>query len=340
MKRSWIKYFSIIVGSILFVACNSHNTKTVAADTDPVFQTDPGLKNITEQISKSPQDATLYFERGTMLRKMQLDSLALKDYKTASSLDTGKADYYSAVGDLLFESKDLKGSVEWIRKALARNPTDKKAHLKIAKMLLYMKSYPESVIEANKVLMQDVHNPEAYFLKGMVYKEAKDTGKAISCFLTSIQEAPDYKESIIQLGLLYSAKKDPVALKYLDNAYRLDTTDVFPIYARGVYYQENKDYAAAKEEYTKCIMKNKRYSDAYFNMGYILMQQDSVPKAWRQYNIVTKVDPSNPAGYFNRGLCSEMMDSIKNAIADYKMAVVLDTTYKSPKEALRRLKAK
>ena len=274
-----------------------------------------------------------------MLHKRQYDSLALKDLKMATTLDTGKAEYYSAVGDLLFENKDLTGSAEWIQKAIARNPADKKAHLKIAKLLLYIGNFPAAFKEINIVLMKDVHNPEAYFLKGMVYKDMKDTAKSISSFMTAIQENPDYHDATVQLGLLYTAKKDPIGLRYLDNAFKLDTMDVFPIFAKGVYYQEMKDFAAAKEEYKKCIMRNTHYTDAYFNMGYILMQQDSAQKAWRQYNIVTKVDPMNPAGYFNRGVCSEMMDSIKNAVADYRMASGMDSSYTSPKEALARLSA-
>ena len=340
MNRVWIKYFPFVLGIMLFIGCKNNTGKTADTNSDPVFQSDPKLKDVTEQINGSPKNAALYFQRGTLLHKLQLDTLAIRDYKMAASLDTGRAEYYSAVGDLLFENKDIAGSVEWLKKAIAKNPTDRKAHLKIDKMFLFIKDYPKAFAEINIVLRSDVHNPEAYFLKGMVYKDLKDTGKAISNFETSVQEAPDYHESIVQLGLLYSAKKNPISLKYLDNAFKIDSSDVFPIFAKGVYYQDNKDYAAAKEEYKKCILRDRHYIDAYFNMAYILMQEDSVQKAWRQYNIVTQIDPSNPTAYYNRGLCSEIMDSMKNAVADYRMALSLDTGYKSPKEALARLKLK
>jgi tetratricopeptide (TPR) repeat protein len=323
---------------ILFIGCKNHSTNTAVTETDPIFQNDPKLKNITQQIHNSPTDAALYYERGTMLYKMQLDTLALNDYKKASSLDTNNAAYYSAVGDLLFENKDINGSVQWIQKAIAKDPTDRKAHLKVAKLFLYIKDYGKAFAEINTVLRTDVHNPEAYFLKGMVYKDMKDTAKAISNFETSVQESPDYRPAVEQLGLMYSAEKKPIALQYLDNAYRMDTTNVFPIFAKGVYYQDAKNDAAAKEAYIKCIMKDRHYADAYFNMGYMLMQEDSVAKAWRQYNIVTHIDPANPTAYYDRGLCSELMDSIRNAVADYKQAYLLDTSYKSPKAALKRLK--
>jgi tetratricopeptide (TPR) repeat protein len=329
-----------MLGIMLILSCKNSTVKTPAADTDPVFQTDTKLKNITDEIKKSPKDASLYFQRGTMLRKMQFDSLAVKDDRTAISLDSNKAEYYSAIGDLLFEDKDIAGSLIWIQKAIEKNPKDRKAHLKVAKLFLYIRDYPKAFAEINVVLRQDVYDPEAYFLKGMLYKDSKDTAKAISNFQTAVQVSPDYKDAVVQLGLLYSAKKDPIALKYLENAYKIDTTDVFPIYAMGVYYQDTKDYVKAKELYKRCIIQDRHSADAYFNMGYILMQEDSLAKSYRQYDMVIKIDPRNPTAYYNRGLCSEMMDSVKKAADDYRIALSLDSSYSSPKEALKRLKGK
>ena len=336
MKCPWLKYFAIITGIVLFTGCKDHKS-TATSDTDPVFTSTPRLKSLTDQINSTPADAALYFERGAVLHKMKLDTLAIKDYKTAATLDTNKAGYMSAVGDILFENKDINGAIEWIQKAINKDPKDRKAHLKIAKLFLYLKNYSKAFGEINLVLRQNVYDPEGYFLKGMIYKDMKDTARAISNFETAVQVAPDYHDAIIQLGLMMSAKNDPIALKYLDNAYREDTTDVFPIFAKGVYYQNNKDYPKAKDEYKKCILRNNRYVDAYFNMGYILMQQDSTEKAYRQYDIVTRLDPINPTAYYDRGLCSEIMNKTKEAIADYQQAGKLDTAYKSPKEALKRL---
>lgn len=339
MKFSRLKYLFAIFITALF-SCHNNNSGNPPADTDPVLQNNPNLKKYTEQIHESPRNAALYFQRGTVLHRMQLDSLALKDFKTAASLDTTKAEYYSAVGELLFENKDISGSVEWIQKAIAKNPEDAKARLKIAKLFLYIRKYQQAFEQINIVMRKNVYNPEAYFLKGMVYKDMGDTAKAISNFQTSVQVSPDYRESILQLAVIYSAKKDSICLKYFDNAFRIDTTDVFPIYGKGLFFQYNKEYSRAKEMFRECIIRDRHYADAYFNMGYILMQEDSTEKAWRQYDIVTKIDPMNPTAYFNRGLCSELMDSVKKAVSDYRVAVSLDTSYKSPKEALKRLRVR
>lgn len=330
-----MKYLPLLLGIVLFIGCK-HGNKGVSTDTDPILTQDPDLKVLTEQLHKEPT-AALYYERGGMLRRKRFDSLALKDYQSAVKMDTTKAEYYSAIGDLMFEHKDLTGALPWIEKAVAKNPTDKKAHLKIAKLFLYLNQAPRALAEINIVLRGNVYDPEAYFLKGMIYKNNKDTSRAISSFQTAIQVAPDYRDAVIQLGLLFCDKNDTLGLRYLENAFAIDSTDVLPLYARGMYYQEHGKPELAKEEYKRCVMHDRHYSKAFFNTAYILYQQDSLDKAWRQYDIVTKIDPENAAAYFNRGLCSESMHKISEAIADYKQAAYLDSTYVNPKNALKRL---
>lgn len=332
MKIQWL----MLPLLLLAVACGN-DTETV--EENPLFKSEPALNKVTEEIKKSPKSAQLYFERGLLLDRLEEDSLALIDYKKAISLDSNRAEYYSAIGDMLFEHKDLDGSVLWLEQALRVNPEDKTAHLKLAKMFLYIEEYNKALTEINTVLRQDVYNPEGYYLKGMVYKSLSDTTKAISSFMTALQVQPEYRDAMIQLGIMNSMKGDPIAMKYYDNAYALDTLDVFPLYARGVFYQDKGDYESAKREYINAIMKDRNYPSTYYNLGYIYMQQDSFQKAYRQYDILTKLDPTDAEAYFNRGLSYEAMGKIAEAIIDYKQALVFDEQYKEPQEALKRLNA-
>lgn len=334
MKSLFFRCFLLLVLTQVLVACGEK--KNTTGSEHPIFQ-QPGLKGLTQQIKEDPDNASLYFARGRMLDNMQEDTLALEDYQKAISLDSSKAEYFSAIGDMLFEHKDISGSLKWIEKALKIDPKDPASHLKMAKLFIYTKDYKSAFSEINTVLKKDVYNAEGYFLKGMAYKDMKDTANARSSFETAVQVAPDYKEAIVQLGLLYSAKKDSIALRYFDNAYKVDTTDLFPIYARGVFYQDNKQYENAKAEYKRVIFRDNQYADAYYNMGYVLMQQDSVDKARRQYDLLTKIDPTDPEAYYNRGLCSELMGKKEEAISDYRQALTFYKDYPEAQAGLKRL---
>ncbi|MBU3677749.1 MAG: tetratricopeptide repeat protein, partial [Chitinophagaceae bacterium] len=133
------------------------------------------IATLDEAIEKNPKDAELYFKRGMAWHKAGNDSLALSDFNNAVQRDSMQAKYYSAIGDLMFEHKDISGSIPWIQRAIALNPNDEIAHLKMAKMFFYTEDYPKAFAEINTVLRGNVYNAEAYFLKGMCYKGMKDT---------------------------------------------------------------------------------------------------------------------------------------------------------------------
>jgi tetratricopeptide (TPR) repeat protein len=336
MKKIRLVYLLALV--LFAVACNHKGGSpgTDANDENNEVFKRPDFIGVTKRIKDDPKNDRLYFERANLLHHFQFDSLAINDYKTAIHIDSTHAEYYSSIGDILFEHKDISSSVSWIQKAIKINPQDPKAHLKLAKMLLFMKEYQKSLAEINLVLRQDAYNPEGYFLKGMVYKDLKDTAKAISSFQTAINAVPDYKEAIVQLGQIYAQRGDSLALRYYDNAYRADTTDVFPLFAKGVFYQHQNQDAKAKEQYRKCIMIDHQYADAYYNMGFIFVKEDSIPAAYRQFDLLTKISPDDAEAYYNRGLCLKALGKTQEAISDMKQALVFDKDYKEAKEALRK----
>ncbi len=325
------------LGILMFlISCgpqNESNTQDV-----PEIFLHPNLKELTEQIRKNPENAKLYFQRGQTLKRLREDSLALDDFKIAASLDSTKAEYFSAIGDLMFEHKDISGSVPWLQKAIDLNPNDARAQLKLAKMLIFIKEYPKAFTTINNVLKNDVYNPEGYFLKGMIYKDIKDTSKAISSFQTALNVMPDYKDAAIQLGQIYAAQGDPIAIQYYNNAFRMDTTDVFPIYAQGVFYHQQNNPEMAKNQYKECIRRDHQYADAYYNIGFLYLDQDSVENAWRHFDLLTRISPADPEAYYNRGICYQMMGKTQEAIDDFEQALVFDKDYAEAKEALKAIK--
>lgn len=330
------RFFTLLLSAVLLYSCNNGEQKTGEFP----IKDNPFINEVNAKIAENPNNADLYFERGMLLQRIEEDSLALNDYKKAVSLDTTKAQYYSAIGDLLFEHKDISGSVTWLQKAIKLNPNDPKAQLKIAKMFIFLNDFNKAFNAINTVLKQDVYNPEAYFLKGIVYKNIKDTAKAISSFQTALNAAPEYREAMMQLGLLYAAGRNPLALQYYNNAFKLDTTDVSPIYNSGLYYLGLNDIESAKKEYTKAIMRDHNYANAFFGMGFALMHQDSLEKARRQFDIVVGIEPTNAEAYHNRGLCSEMLGRKAEALEDYEQALIFDPEYVPAKEAKKRVSGK
>jgi tetratricopeptide (TPR) repeat protein len=287
----------------------------------------PQTKDLTLKIARDTGNAKLYFNRGEALRKLQLDSFAIRDFEHAIRLDSTQGEYYGAIGDILFESHDISGSVEWLRKALRLNPQDPKARLKMAKMMLFTKDYKGAITEINTVLRGDAYTPEAYFLKGMVYKDTQDTAKAISSFQTALQVQPDFKDAHLQLGFIAAARNDVTALQYFRNAYTADTNDLFPIYARAQFLQARRQSEDAKIEYRFAIAQAPEYADAYFALGALYLTEDSVEKALPLFEKAHQFDPQNADAAYNLGLSQEVLGNKPAALKSYEAALKLRPTY-------------
>ncbi len=321
---------------LLFTACKSGKKVEIKLEENPQYET-ANIKPFTDALRKNPQDPALWTRRADALNKADLDSLALKDYIQALELDSSKAPAWSNVGNLMFENKDVSGSLPYFQSALKINPKDQQSQLKIAKVMVFIKDYTKAFMAINTALRQNVYNSEAYFLKGIIYKDLKDTAKSISSFQTAVQVDPDNAEALLQLGFWYEAKKDPIALMYYQNAYQADTNNLQPLYAKGMYYQNKEQYDEAKNVYHNILSHRKDFPLAHYNLGWIYLQQDSLQKAYNAFDLVTQLAPGYAEAIYNRGLCSELMGKKTEAITDYEHAVAVDPEMPEAIAALKRL---
>jgi tetratricopeptide (TPR) repeat protein len=327
-------HFILIILLAVAACTNSSSKKENTPTSSPKSQ----LSILSAEIAKKPTSAALLYNRSKLYHSLKQDSLALNDLFKAIQLDSLQSDYFSSVADILFEHKDISGSVQWIQKAIKLNPDNEIAHLKIAKIFLFTGEYPKAFTEINTVLRSDVYNAEAYFLKGMCYKNMKDTMKAISSFQTAVQTDPKYVDAHIQLALIYKAKNNPLALSYFENAYNADSSSMEPLYGQAMYWQDQHKFAEAKKVFRKCILLNSQYEKAYYNTGWMLLQEDSIEKAIRQFNMAIGVKQDYVEAYFNRGLCHEILEKYEVAIADYTQALTFNPDYQPAKAALLRAK--
>ncbi len=321
---------------VLLYSCTS-TTSDVSKNTTSNKNYTEEIEKISKQIESNNKDAVLFASRAKLYHKNVQDSLAIADYNKAIALDTTNASYYSAIGDILFEHKDITASTSFIQKAISINPKDETAQLKLAKLFLFAKEYPKAFVAINTVLKGNVYNAEAYFLKGVCYLDMKDSNRAISSFQTAVQTDTKYYDAFILLGNIYTAKKDNIALQYFENAYKCDTSKMEGIYAQGMYYQSQNKYEEAKKVYKRIVLQNKQFPLSYYNTGWILLQQDSIEKAIRQFDIAIQVKPDYADAYFNKALCKEIQGNKKEAIELYTQALQFNANKQLCEQALKRL---
>jgi tetratricopeptide (TPR) repeat protein len=196
MKTCLQKYHWLIIGlvaGIIWVGCGQNNEQKKSIED---VETKHGLiKKLSKKIDNQPRNAELYYRRGKALQAVRKTDLALKDLKKAVQLDSTNTKYLKKQGALLVEMEQFKQALDTYHKVIELDPENTSAKLSIAKLHHYLKNYQKVIDYANEVLKQDVHNAKAYFLKGVVYKEAGDTTKALSNFQTATEQDPDYSHA-------------------------------------------------------------------------------------------------------------------------------------------------
>jgi tetratricopeptide (TPR) repeat protein len=202
--------------------------------------------------------------------------------------------------------------------------------------LVYLKEYEKAIIYADKVLKINSQYAEAYFLKGLIFKEIGNIDRAISSFQTAVEQNPELYEAYMQLGLLTESTNKKLAMEYYENALPVDTNSSEARYAKAMTLQTQSDLEKAKEEYREIIKRDPQYDEAIYNLGYIYFQQDSLDKAKRHFEMATKVNPTYADAYYMLGLCEETANNTKGARLYYNQVLGINASHELALKALKR----
>lgn len=315
--------------SLFFAACKDPKKST----------SENNVAKLSEQIKKEPKNAELYFKRGLAYVKAKNDTAAIEDLAKAISIDSTKADYYKTAGDILYRNKSYAASLGFFQRAAGLDPADNANQLKLANMFFLLKEYPKAFYTINVVLRKDPYNYDAFFLKGLVYKDMLDTNNAIIAFQSAAQAQPEKQDAYMQLAFMSANKDIEITKQYYMNAFKADTNNMEPLNGIGLLYQARGQNAEAKKVFTDIVLRNNSYEKAFYNMGCVLMDEDSLEKAARQFGYAIKNKPEYIDAYFNRGLCYEKLQQKELALADYSSCLRLDDTYQNAIDAFKRLGA-
>ena len=298
----------------------------------------PTIDNISKKINAAPGKAELYYDRAKLyLEKKETDN-ALNDINKAITLDPDKAAYYCALSDINFAAGKITNCAEALNKALSLEPKNTEALLKLAELYFYFKKYDKTFEYINKALAVDKLNPNAYFMRAMALKEYGDTAKAVADFHTTVEQDPQNYDAYIELGLLYTVKKNHLALDYLDNALSISPNSIEALYAKAMFYQETADYNAAVETYTNIIHLDPKYKNAYYNLGYIyLVYLKNYNVAIDYFNKAIACDPAYAEAFYNRAYAFELKGDINNARSDYQKAIDIKPKYQKALDGMKRI---
>lgn len=320
------------------------------------------IEKLSGDIAYDSLNPELYYERALLYKQKQQLSNAVADLLKATKLDSLNAAYHFALGECFLLANHPERSKNALNKALKYNPKKTEAWLLLAKIYLYVRNYDAVFYHLNKAAQINADNPKIYFLKGYAEKEKGDTAAAINSYLTATEKDPQYFEAYMQLGVLYMAKNNDLALQNFLNAQRIKPQDIQALYNIAYYHQIHNETEKAIEYYNKIIEIDAHNADANHNMGFIYLfiknnihvnaqniekikkqtaQADSIKNhinsAINYFSIAINHHQNNALSYYHRGLAYELLDKNTNALNDYNTAIELYPDFELAKMAKQRL---
>jgi tetratricopeptide (TPR) repeat protein len=179
---------------------------------------------------------------------------------------------------------------------------------------------------------------QAYYLKGNIYRESGDTSRAISSLQTAVEQDNKMTLAFQDLGVIYAARKNPIALDYYANALRIDPSNAEVKYARAKLLQDLGKSDEAIAEYEKILNADKSCFTCLYNLGAIYFGiKGDFKKAVAYFTQAIETNPSYTEAYFARGVSYARLKDNASARADYEMCLKLQPNYPPAVQGLNEL---
>ncbi|MCW3077999.1 MAG: hypothetical protein JWO32_2608 [Bacteroidetes bacterium] len=337
-------FYLIFVAFILLVSCKpSADDKEIAqlnskADSLSIKLNSPQLKAVNAQLLKDPNNAQLYNKRATVYIDLKQLHEAVGDALRAIKLDSTQADYYNTLVDAYFAQNKTRQAKELLEIMEKKFPDNTASLLKLGELYFLVKQYQKAIEYVNKALKVNENLAKAYYLKGSIYRESGDTARAISSLQTAIEQDNKFEDAFYDLGVIFAAKKNPLALEYYNNTLKVNPSNDNAKYARAKLLQNLGKHDDAIVEYEKILESNKNCENCLYNLGaiYLEIKKDN-KKALEYFTRAISVNPNYVEAYFARGYTYARLKDKPSATADYKMCLQLQPNYGPAIEGLREL---
>ena len=300
----------------------------------------PAIDAITKDIVKNPNNPALYYTRCEAYTREEMYAEAVKDAEKLLSFDSTAWKAYRILAGAYLDNDESKRAIKTLEKGLEIHPENRNLLLVHSEICHILKQYDEGMLSAEKILKQNKLDVEGLFMKGLILKENGDTMQAINTFQTAVEQDANHLPSYIELALLFYKLRQPIAVDYYTNALRIDSTNYTALKGLAQYYHQNGFLEDAKKAYERTIYHHPQEAETSYDYGLLYMELKDYEKAHNFFNVATKYNPQFGEAYYFKGLASEKMGKMKDAIRSYKNAEANKDRGGRATQALNRLNVK
>ena len=323
---------------IFFSNCGNVNEDKGKLVVDDSATSDIRLLN--EKINKDRNNPDLYFQRAkaNFIHKKFED--AATDMSIALKIDSTNPDYYIFISDLTFTQNKTRDTRDALRKAILYDSSNSQALMKYSQLFYLLRKFDTATFYINRSLHYNNSSSVAHFQKGMILKEWGDTAKAITSFSEALERDQKYYDALVQLGILYSLKRNPLAVGYFDNALSINPKSIEVLYAKGLFFQNTFQYDQALKVYNLILDLETNHPDANYNIAVIFYEQKKIDEALKRFDDLLLHDSNFYRGYYGKGLCYEARKEESKAVIEYQKCLSIKSDFELASQRIEIISGK
>ena len=299
--------------------------------------TQPPYDKLTDSLQHQPQNAGLYYRRGTLLYQNEQLQLAKQDLQEAWQLEPSEEHALSVVTVLIKTNPD--SAIQFIQHALQQLPKSVSLQIGLARGYQQKGDLQKARSVCDQVLVLYPTSLDALLLKAEILKQQHNTTAALAALEQAYHLAPFDQELSYNLAFEYAEAKNAKIITLTDSLIHSDSSgkDAQPYYLRGVYYANTGNTTQALNYYNQAIAHDYTFFDAYMDKGALLYDQKKYTAALQVFQLVNRISPTYAEAYYWKGKCEEALNQKAEAKLNYQRAFGLDTALHEAKEAAARL---
>ena len=326
-------FFILVISGLVMMACNN-------TDTEQDILAKPPFSTLTDSIKRFPGIPELHLRRGELLSQHDQHELAYFDFKAAWEVHPSEGTAMAYVSNLFLVNKPRE-AVKVLEEAVKKFPSDAELRRRLSEAYIQTGYSNKAMMQYDSILQTNPSNFEAWYEKGMLLAELKDTANAVAAFEQSYHLQP-LSLNGVPLANLYAETKNPKAIEICDELMRKDSTSesLDPIFIKGVYYSNTSQHKAAIEQFEECIRKDWKFTDAYIEKGIILYEIKNIDEALQTFKLASTISPRNPDTYYWQGRCYEVIGKKEEAMDNYIRAYSLDRNFVEARQHIENLRKK
>jgi len=325
-KKLHMKFTFLILGTLfigLFSSCKNESNQQLenTTRTDSLLKiiNSPELAALNAKILNTPSDPNLYNERAKLYLKFKQFDESINDAKRSIRIDSTNAEYYLTEADIFFAANETRNAKDVLELIVKKFPENTTGLLKLAELYYFVKQYDKAFAKINDALKINQYLAKGYYLKGSIYKEIGDTAKAISSLETTVEQDTKNYGAFVALGIIYGARKNPLAFEYYKTAIAIHPTNSEALYAKAKLHQDLNQINDAVIIYKQILKYDSAHIFSLYNLGAIEFGiHKELQRALDYFTKAIQFNSKYAEAYYARGACYQALKENDKALLDYQ----------------------